>query len=220
MYLPPLQPIQNTEIYVNGDVTIHPNAALAPGTILQAAPNSRIIIHAGVCIGMGAILNVAQGSLEIEAGAVLGAGVLIIGNGKIGANACIGVATTIFNHSIETMAVIPAYSILGDPSRSLKLELDSDPEKITNPTPEKSFWDDPPEATTPPESSFAEKISEAEPELMTEPEPAVETVTNESQQSNSTNYPQAPVVGQVYINQLLLTLFPDNASFKNRQKRE
>jgi carbon dioxide concentrating mechanism protein CcmN len=74
MYLPPLQPVSNSKIRISGDVKIHPSAVLAPGVILQAAPNSSIVIGAEVCIGMGAILNAYQGCIEIESGAILGSG--------------------------------------------------------------------------------------------------------------------------------------------------
>ena len=52
-YLPPPQPISNKDIRISGDVDIHPTASLASGVILQAAPNSKIIVGADVCIGMG-----------------------------------------------------------------------------------------------------------------------------------------------------------------------
>jgi carbon dioxide concentrating mechanism protein CcmN len=114
MNLPPLQPISNSHFYVSGNVTIDPNAAIAPGVILQADPNSQITIAAGACIGMGVVLHAYEGSLEVETGANLGAGVLVIGKVKIGANACIGSATTIFNCSIESNQVIPPGSLFGD----------------------------------------------------------------------------------------------------------
>ncbi|ODG96580.1 transferase [Nostoc sp. KVJ20] len=119
MSVPPLRLSNNFDSYISGEVTIHPSAVLAPGVILQAAVNSKIIIGPGVCIGMGAILQVHEGTLEVEAGANLGAGFLMVGKGKIGANACIGSATTVFNYSVEPGQVIPAGSILGDTSRQI-----------------------------------------------------------------------------------------------------
>jgi carbon dioxide concentrating mechanism protein CcmN len=105
--------------HIHGDVIIHPSAVLAPGIIIQAAINSTIVIGAGVCLGMGSILQVSEGILEIEAGANLGAGFLMVGQGKIGANACIGSATTVFNCSVAPGQVIPSGSILGDNSRQM-----------------------------------------------------------------------------------------------------
>jgi carbon dioxide concentrating mechanism protein CcmN len=119
MSVPSLRPSYDFDSYISGEVIIHPSAVLAPGVILQAAPNSKIIIGSGVCVGMGSILQVHEGTLEVEAGANLGAGLLMVGQGKIGANACIGAATTIFNCSVEPGQVVAAGSVFGDSSRRL-----------------------------------------------------------------------------------------------------
>ena len=121
MSLSPLHLTCNFNSYISGEVTIDPSAAIAPGVILQADPNSQIIIAAGVCIAMGAVLHARDGILEIEAGATIGAGVLLVGRGKIGANACIGSATTILNCSIEPEQVVAPNSLLGDTSRKADL---------------------------------------------------------------------------------------------------
>jgi len=60
-------------------VTIHPSAAIAPGVLLQADPESQIIIAAGVCVGMGTILHAHAGILEVSQEQNIGAGVLIVG---------------------------------------------------------------------------------------------------------------------------------------------
>lgn len=119
MSVPPLRPSYDFDSYISGEVIIHPSAVLAPGVILQAAPNSKIIIGSGVCVGMGSILQVHEGTLEVEAGANLGAGFLMVGQGKIGTNACIGSATTVFHCSVAPGQVIPPGSILGDSSRHI-----------------------------------------------------------------------------------------------------
>ncbi|QLE44555.1 transferase [Nostoc sp. C052] len=129
----PLRLSNNFDSYISGEVTIHPSAVLAPGVILQAAVNSKIIIGPGVCIGMGAILQVHEGTLEVEAGANLGAGFLMVGKGKIGANACIGSATTVFNYSVEPGQVVPPGSILGDTSRQISQIKEPEP-STNNPT--------------------------------------------------------------------------------------
>ncbi|MEH2274968.1 MAG: transferase [Nostoc sp.] len=130
MSVPPLHLSNNFDSYISGEVTIHPSAVLAPGVILEAAVNSKIIIGPGVCIGMGSILQVNEGTLEVEAGANLGAGFLMVGKGKIGANACIGTATTVFNYSVEPGQVVPPGSILGDTSRQIAQT--KQPEPSTN----------------------------------------------------------------------------------------
>lgn len=120
IYLPPPQPSLNKDIRISGDVEIHPTASLASGVILQAAPDHKIIVGADACIGMGAIINAAQGSVEIGSGAILGAGVLIIGASKIGSNCCIGTSTTIFQSDVAAMAVVEPGSIIGDRSRQVE----------------------------------------------------------------------------------------------------
>ncbi len=120
--MPPLRLSNNFDSYISGEVTIHPSAVLAPGVILQAAVNGKIIIGPGVCIGMGSILQVHEGTLEVEAGANLGAGFLMIGQGKIGTNTCIGSATTVFHCSVAPGQVVPPGSILGDTSRRIGKE--------------------------------------------------------------------------------------------------
>ncbi|MEA5583050.1 transferase [Nodularia harveyana UHCC-0300] len=136
MSVPPLHLSNNFDSYTSGEVTIHPSAVLAPGVILQAGVNSKMIIGPGVCIGMGSILQVSEGTLEVEAGANLGAGFLMVGQGKIGANACVGAATTVINCSIEPGKVIAPGSILGDTSRQIEEteQLESSTNNSANPS--------------------------------------------------------------------------------------
>jgi carbonic anhydrase/acetyltransferase-like protein (isoleucine patch superfamily) len=117
MYLSPLQLSSNSQILMSGDVVVNEGAAIAPGVIMQAEPGSRISIAAGACIGLGVILHAREGTLEIEAGVILGAGVLVVGAGKIGANACIGAGTTLIDPCIDQMQIMPAGSLIGDTSR-------------------------------------------------------------------------------------------------------
>ena len=104
-------------VHLDGNVSIDPTAAIAPGVLLQAEADSRIMIGAGVCIGAGSIVHAAGGAIEIGAGVCIGRGVLLIGSGTIDRNACIGAGSTIMNPQIEEGDVIPTHSILGDRSR-------------------------------------------------------------------------------------------------------
>ena len=202
IYLPPPQPVLNKDIRISGDVEIHPTASLAPGVILQATPECRIVIGADACVGMGAIINACQGSIEIGNGAILGSGVLIIGASKIGNNACIGTSSTIFQEDVEAMKVIEPGSIIGDLSRKVNLSKNQKKSNSQensknghgangyNPTQPKQtvsqdFWQDNP--TT----SSTQEVNRVE--------TSVEFATKPN---------KAPVVGQVYVNELLVTLFP------------
>ncbi|MDY7002701.1 MAG: hypothetical protein SWX82_01650, partial [Cyanobacteriota bacterium] len=119
MQFTPLQPIDNTEPFVSGDVTIEPNVAIASGVILQAAADCQIVIATGVCIGMGVILHAYQGNIEVESGVTIGAGVLVVGKSKIGANACIGSVATIIEHDVEPNQVVQPTSIIGESGRQI-----------------------------------------------------------------------------------------------------
>ncbi|WP_319419541.1 LbetaH domain-containing protein [Pleurocapsa sp. FMAR1] len=203
IYLPPPQPVLNKDIRISGDVEIHPTASLAPGVILQAAPERRIVIGADACVGMGAIINACQGSIEIGNGAILGSGVLIIGASKIGNNACIGTSSTIFQENVEAMKVIEPGSIIGDLSRKVSLSENQKqsnsqkynnnshgvngykPKTQPNQTISQDFWQDSPSAS----STQEENRAETSVELVAKPN-------------------KVPVVGQVYVNELLVTLFP------------
>ena len=132
MYLPPVQPVANSDIRICGDVEIHPSASIASGVILQAVPNSKIVIGVDACIGMGTIITASGGDVVIDKGATLGSGVLIFGQSHIGSNACVGTASTIINISVDSMIVISPGSILGDVSRSEDTKLENN--KDTNQT--------------------------------------------------------------------------------------
>jgi carbon dioxide concentrating mechanism protein CcmN len=215
MHLPPVEPVSYSDIYISGDVTIHESAVVAPGTILKAAPMCRIVIGAGVCVGMGSVINASGGAIEVEAGAVLGTGVLMIGCGTIGNNACIGSATTIFDASVEKMAVIPAGSLIGDTSRQVVLVADTpaeeDRESLANNN-GASVSHKEVNGSVPTEKP-ADSIDSTPTEITT----SVDSPDVEPQPMESSPSAQSSVVGKVYINQLLFTLFPER-DFLKRNK--
>ena len=220
IYLPPLQPVINSDICISGDVEIHPTASLAPGVILQAAPNSRITIGANVCVGMGVILNAGQGSITVESGVTLGSGVLIIGESKIGNNACIGTATTIFQASVAPMTVISPGSIIGDISRQIKTNEESRDTKTKkvdnsasnhnvqstqNSTPSNNGQGATNRVKSATETNTVEANSSNTPsEEITESSVDLEA----TQEQDGVDLKPGSVVGKTYINQLLVTLFP------------
>ncbi len=201
MYLSPLQLSSNSQILMSGDVVVNEGAAIAPGVILQADPGSRISIAAGACIGMGVILHAREGNLDIEAGVILGAGVLVVGAGTIGANACIGSAATLINPCIPQMQILPAGSLMGDSSREVAAEATAEAETPSPTAPSVDRPIEPPSDTaqTPPETP-------AEPPSDTAPPP--------------TQPGETPTIlyGQAHINQLLGTLFPHRQAFNRSQE--
>lgn len=206
MHLPPLPLSSNYYVHTEGEVSIDPSAAIGSGVVLRAATDSKIIIGAGVCIGIGSILTASQGILEVEAGANLGAGVLMVGKGKIGTNACIGALTTIWNASIEPWQVVPPGSLVGDQGRQVPT-----PAVVTNSVVE----------TAPPPASIGTTDTEQESLNGQVPTPTT-VVPNTAHANSSTELPaEAPttepgksVYGQENLNRLLKTLFPyNNQSF-------
>lgn len=186
MYLPPLHPISNSQFYVSGNVTIDPSAAIAPGVLLQADLESQIIIAAGVCIGMGTILHAHAGILEVEEGANIGTGVLIVGKGKIEANACIGSMTTILNSSVGAGKVVPPGSLIGDTSRQVTETQRSE------------------DTTTPVfESSSNDQVSDP-----SDSPPTSEQSSSNQQAPEASEAAGTQVYGQANLNRLLSTLLP------------
>jgi len=211
MYLSPLQLSSNSQIFLSGDVVVNESAAIAPGVILQADPGSRISIAAGACIGMGAILHAREGDLDIGAGVILGAGVLVVGAGTIGENACIGAATTLINPSIDKLQILPAGSLIGDTSRQVPAEATAE----AAPEPET------PAASTPPVEPPVDRPIEPEP-AQTQPQTPPETAPEQpsdaaSEQPQPANTPTI-LYGQAHINQLLGTLFPHRQAFNRSQE--
>lgn len=230
---------------MSGDVNIHETAVIAPGVILQAAANSKIIIGPGVCIGMGSILQVNEGILEIEAGANLGAGFLMVGQGKIGANACIGAATTVFNYSVAPGQVIASGSILGDTSRQV-VEASAEEPDPSNSQPEKPEKQEQVISSTQLSvAAFLEfkhqstPVSPPSPTPKSQSPPVEETAVVSDSTSEETTLPESTeecsdhlkpsesnlethnifgtqIYGQGSINRLLSTLFPHRQSLGNQ----
>lgn len=193
--LPPL--VSDAHFYISGNVTVHPSAAIAPGVMLQADPESHLVIAAGVCIGVGCILHAYQGTLEVDAGATLGSGVLVVGQGKIGANACIGAMTTILNSSIPAKEIIEPGSLIGDHSRHVVIVEASEPYSPNSaateqPTPTPEPIAPPPDPTPAAESTPASK-----------PEATPESVR--------------VVYGQSYLQRMMITMFPHRAALNQDQ---
>jgi len=226
MQVPLLQPLVNrSDNYFSGNAIVHPSAAIGPGVILQAAPDSRIVIGEGVCIGSGAIINAYQGTIEVENGAVLGSGVLVIGRGTIGKGACIGAATTIFNASIKAMESIPAGSLIGDTSRQINIELDREENNeeppvepdseipVSNSKIEPQTDSEEPENVSEKTENNSDEIVAEEPYLSdTENSPIEEN----SKQDKSTEKNENPAIfGKLYVNQLLVTLFPQGQNLNS-----
>jgi carbon dioxide concentrating mechanism protein CcmN len=212
MYLSPLQLSSNSQIFVSGDVVVDESVAIAPGVILQADPDSRISIAPGACLGMGTILHARQGTLEVAAGAVLGAGVLVVGAGTIGQNACIGAGTTLIDPQVEKQQILPAGSLLGDNSRQVPAQATAEPEtSAPNPPTTEPSVERPvePPVTPPVEPPTLEEPPQTEPEIASEVPAAA------GEQPVPSGEVPTILYGQAHINRLLGTLFPHRQTFNS-----
>ena len=204
--------IDGTHLFMSGNVVVHDSAAIAPDVLLQADPDSQIVIAAGVCIGSGSVLHAHQGKLILEAGATLGSGVLVVGHGTIGSEACIGSMTTIMNSSIEAKQSVPPGSLIGDSSR--QGEAQTEP---SQPQPGQ-FQRFQPKRIKPPLSPVIPSIapvvpSPTTPSLTSSPSPSATT----SEPSPEASVPPASppskkavtqVYGQAYLERMMVAMFP------------
>ncbi|MBE9222591.1 hypothetical protein IQ215_07755 [Cyanobacterium stanieri LEGE 03274] len=235
MSLPILQPSTSKNIQIRGDVTIDDSAVIADGVIINAPEGAKIIIHSGVCLGMGSIVTAfPEATIEIKANAILGAGCLIFGQCIIGNQVSIGSAVTIYNVDIEPLSVIPSGTVKGDRSRTVTIE--SKPITETLDTNENNSE----ETTTPTEN---QELDKAKSDAIKQQQhlnkyrnqvqsvnPIPQETENHLPQNSPSNYNQdekqppiktdddpwgimktdnKEVAGQVYINRLFVTLFPE-----------
>ncbi|WAL62297.1 LbetaH domain-containing protein [Thermocoleostomius sinensis] len=196
--------IRDAHFCISGSVTIDPSAAIAPNVLLQADPGSKLIVAANVCVGMGCVLHAYQGTLELEAGVTLGSGVLIIGHGRIGVNACVGPMSTIINSSVLPHQMVPPGSLIGDGSRQV-IEVESSPPIATESIPS-------PPSPTPSVSSAQSSSTVSSPTSINEPPSPNSSPIATSNQSRV-------VYGKAYIERMMVTMFPHRQSSPTDEKK-
>ncbi len=204
----------HTEVYVSGEVTIDETAAIAPGVILQATAQGRIIIKAGACIGMGTILTANEGTIEIGEGVILGAGVLIVGSGKISDRACIGAASTLISTSVEERQLVSPGSLLGDPGRAEKASTSQNGQSS-------HFNPDNNGSATSSESNNAPEVSSAsnsnhktqDNNNKVEEDPWNQNPDTDQENNTEQSRNQATIYGQTHVERLMVTLFPHKDQF-------
>lgn len=106
------QLVSQTHYCVMGDVTVAADALIAPGVVLQASPGSRIVVSSGACLAGGVCIQSRKGMLTIGAGANLGANVLLVGCGSIGAGACISPGSTLMNPQVPEASIVPPSALM------------------------------------------------------------------------------------------------------------
>lgn len=191
-------------VHLDGNVSIDPSAAIAPGVLLQAEADSRITIGAGVCIGAGSIVHASGGEIEIGMGVCMGRGVLIIGSGTIERNACIGAGTTVIDPQIAEGEVVPTHSLLGDRSRGAVSVVES---PLPGPIPDPSPPADPSDAWVT-EDAWDPPAQHPEPETATMETPDLPD-TKISVTIEVSDRTVKPVSGRANFDRLKRHLFPN-----------
>jgi carbon dioxide concentrating mechanism protein CcmN len=241
MQLPPVHSVSVSEYFVSGNVIIHETAVIAPGVILEAAPDCQITIDAGVCIGLGSVISAHAGDVKIQEQAAIAPGCLVIGPVTIGRTACLGSRSTIFQQNIDAQALIPPGSLLmgrvadaqaiapdNSATDSVTVKESTSTTKPIAPIPSPWDNDSPTTGANPPSDQPTESMAR---ETMPSPAEAPEHISSNQAPGESTPtaptivaptslvpeevQEKPPVVGQVYINQLLLTLFPERKYFSS-----
>ncbi|RZM77156.1 hypothetical protein [Leptolyngbya iicbica] len=173
------------DYYIGANVELAPDVAIAAGVVLEAAPDARLVIASGVCLGLGVIVQAAGGKLVLGAGVNLGSGVLVVGQGLVGPHACIGAESSLLNPQVAAGTVLPARSLHGIPDAIA----DSPAASNGQPAPSADSGDNP--ETT---DASATEI---------EPNGAAPTTP----ESNGLT-PNRVVYGREQVTQLMKTLFP------------
>jgi len=182
-----------------GEVHVASGAQIGVGAFLYAQAGSHIHIHTGACVGEHCILHVFGGSLVIESGATLGAGVLVFGQGVIGARAFIGERATLIQPEIPQEGIVPPGSLVGDRSRPV-----ADPLLYPMPTVPTPLSIEDPLSQPAPESVFS-RPAESEPPTE-EKAPFPLSPTDQVRQQTASN--GRPIPGQATLQQLLRKIYP------------
>jgi carbon dioxide concentrating mechanism protein CcmN len=200
-------------VHLDGNVSIDPTAAIAPGVLLQAEADSRITIGAGVCIGAGTIVHASAGNIDVGAGVCVGRGVLVVGSGSIERNACIGAGTTVFNPQIGEGDVIPPHSILGDRSRGAVSVVETPdlptPPKDIPPVDPPDLWDTSDAWNTPTVNTPTMADPPFENTFQSEPLPTPVEVADPESSVEITHRSNEYVAGRANFDRLKRQLFPN-----------
>ena len=217
MRSPSLVIINDSHLFISGEVVIHPTAAIASGVLLQADPGCKVVVGSGVCVGSGSILHANQGDLVLESGVILGSGVLIVGSSTIGENACVGSLTTILGCSVETRHFIPAESLLGDRSRQIESPVEPVITPATPPVkpPDRNGGAANAGVTNPYTYPYAELESPWSSKPASPPQPPVPAPSDrngtqpEPQPAAAPAPVQQVVYGRAYLEKMMIRMFPN-----------
>ena len=213
----PLHFVSQTHYYRGGDVVVDASAAIAPGVVLRAAPNASIRVGPGVCVGAGVVIQAKQGCVYVETGVSLGTGVLIVGHGYVGKDACVGPSSTLINPAIAPNTIIPSCSLIetqiSQPAHA------NQSQTVSFQTPNFQAKNNPvPSMPMPPRTSPTVQPQAVSPKAVQVPEvdePAAPVPDAAVSNASAMTPPHNHVYGREHLNNLLSALFPHRQSLDN-----
>ena len=211
------------ESYCVGDVIIASSAVIGSGVILRADPGCSITIRDGVCIGAGVILHATEGSLEIHQGVCLAGGVLIIGQGLLGQNTCVGAGSTLINPNFANDSIVSSNSLWGDESRQEDPILDSSVMDQGVEISSNGSKNAQSESLQSSESKIPDPWEESELKESKSP-PKTEPIIDDKQ-AQSSHHSAVPtqvskqVIGIQQFEMMVQKMFPDREAFQKSQQR-
>ena len=207
----PLHFVSHTHYYCGGDVVVASSAAIAPGAVLRAATNGSIRIGPGVCVGAGVVIQAKQGCVFIEAGASLGTGVLIVGQGHVGKDACVGPSSTLINPAIAAGEIVPPCSLLGASAPETAVPKNGTPPPPSFQTTAPFSSGPVPSMPVPPRTSPTVQPQAVSPKAVNVPE----LDPPPAPANSSTIAAPGHVYGRDHVNNLLSALFPHRQPLNN-----
>ncbi|MEY2977848.1 MAG: hypothetical protein RLZZ435_1987 [Cyanobacteriota bacterium] len=186
---------------------------MGSGVILQANPGYCIRINDGVCLGLGVILHASEGNIIVSPGAILGAGVLVVGWAEIGSRACIGSAATLFKTTIASGQMVAPGSLLGQRGRQSEAEGRHDrPEDHPQTVPGSFSLGHPPQSADPePRDSSTDVASESQESSQHTAQQPPDSQTADNPQKPPAREKNTVVYGKDYFLQMRFAMFPSQS---------
>ena len=224
----PLQFVSHTRYYRGGDVFVDASAAIALVGVLWPLPMVSLRLGRGAGVGAGVVIQAKQGCIFVEAGASLGTGVLIVGQGYVGKDACVGPSSTLINPAIAPNTIIPPCSLInpqtpspGSPSPEAHRQtsnFQASSFQTSNGSPVPSMPIPPRTTPTVQPQSVAPKavnVPNVDPAGPTPNPPATNGTQPGENSESAISKPNGYVYGRAQVNSLLSALFPHRQPLNN-----
>ena len=164
-------------------------------------------------MGAGVVIQAKQGCVYIEAGVSLGTGVLIVGHGHVGKDACIGPSSTLVNPAIAPNTIVPSCSLIESASSAASSanNRQASPPTTSFQAPDlngNGASDPVPSMPMPPRTTSTIQPQAVSPKAVHVPDVELEPPPPAEPASAAIATPNTPVYGRAHLNSLLSALFP------------